>query len=99
MTIPRWTTARAVSGCADLRLMVVSPTFSPSNERMGRVASSERVTETRVKGFGGGGLVKREVEGVWVVDRKEIEDGRRNGVINAIVVFVFAFVFLKKQWI
>ena len=74
--------------------MVVSPIFSPSNERMGRVASSERVMETRVwVGFEGGSLVKREVEGVWVVDRKEIEDGSLNGVINAIVVFV------KKQWI
>lgn len=41
--------------------------------------------------------MKREVEGVWVVDRNEIEDGSLNGVINAIVVFVFVFV--KIQWI
>lgn len=43
--------------------------------------------------------MKRKVEGVWVVDRKEIEDGSLNGVINAIVVFVFVFVFVKIQWI
>ncbi|KAI4382421.1 hypothetical protein MLD38_008389 [Melastoma candidum] len=37
----RWTTARAVEGGADLRLIYVSPTVSPVKERMGRVESWE----------------------------------------------------------
>ncbi|KAI7982455.1 hypothetical protein LOK49_LG15G01272 [Camellia lanceoleosa] len=43
--MPRWTTAREVSGGADLRLRVVSPILEPSKERIGRVASSERIGE------------------------------------------------------
>jgi hypothetical protein len=37
----RCTTARAVSSGAALRSRYVSPTFSPSNDRIGRVASWE----------------------------------------------------------
>lgn len=44
----RWTTARAVSGRADLRSRKVSPTLSPVKERTGRVASSA----VRVRGLG-----------------------------------------------
>lgn len=39
--IPRWTTARAVSGGADLRSRKVSPIFSPVKDRIGSVASWE----------------------------------------------------------
>lgn len=37
----RWTTARAVSGRADLRSRKVSQTLPPVKERTGSVASSE----------------------------------------------------------
>lgn len=40
---PRWTTERAVSSGADLRLRVEEPTWVPSKEKIGRVASSERI--------------------------------------------------------
>lgn len=44
---PRWTTARAVSGGAVLRLRVVSPTFSPEKLRIGRVVSSDLMVRER----------------------------------------------------
>lgn len=58
--MPRWTTARAVSGGADFRLRVVSPILDPSKERIGRVASSERIRENAdwEMGFGLRGLEK-----------------------------------------
>lgn len=43
---PRWTTARAVSRGADLRLRVAEPTSAPSKDRTGIVApapTSERM--------------------------------------------------------
>lgn len=39
--MPRWTTARAVSGEADLRSSKASPTLSPEKERTGRVAAEQ----------------------------------------------------------
>lgn len=63
--IPRWITARAVSGLADLMLRVVSPTLVPSKESTGSVASSERITAVvHLRRWAFGGLIKREVEGV-----------------------------------
>lgn len=43
VVIPRWTTARAVSSGADFRLRVAEPTWSPSKDKIGSVASSERI--------------------------------------------------------
>lgn len=40
---PRWTTARAVSRGADFRLRLVEPTLAPSKDRIGIVATSERM--------------------------------------------------------
>lgn len=42
VVIPRWTTARAVSSGADFRLRLVEPTWLPSKDKIGSVASSER---------------------------------------------------------
>lgn len=39
----RWTTAREVSGVADLMSRVDSPTFSPEKERSGSVASLQEI--------------------------------------------------------
>lgn len=57
--IPRWTTARAVSRGADFRSREVEPTWVPSKEKTGRVASSER----RVRENLGLSEWKRSVEG------------------------------------
>lgn len=74
--IARWTTARAVSGGADLRSRNVSPTFSPVKEMTGRVASWEEI----VRGFvvrvvwevdDLGGV---KIEFLNLVDEKKIED-------------------------
>lgn len=58
--IPRWTTARAVSGGADLRLMVAEPTSVPSKESTGIVVSSERIAVEAARNLrrGGWGLRK-----------------------------------------
>lgn len=86
--MPRWTTARAVSGLADLRFKVVSPTLEPSNERTGRVASSERIVDLGKWVLVG--LVSSEMGRVWFEkmedERNEIEDG---GVINEAIVVLW----------
>lgn len=41
--IPRWTTARAVSCGADLRLSEAEPDCVPSKVKTGRVVTSERI--------------------------------------------------------
>lgn len=66
----RWTTARAVSGRADLRSRKVSPTLSPVKERTGRVASSA----VRVRGLGDLRELERRVakeRGLWEVRKME----------------------------
>lgn len=39
----RWTTAREVSGVADLMSRVVSPIFSPEKDRRGSVATLQEI--------------------------------------------------------
>ncbi|KAM0986230.1 hypothetical protein ACFX13_013688 [Malus domestica] len=59
----QWTTARAVSGSADLRSRKVSPTLSSVKERTGRVASlaeTERGSEVLREVFGA-----RAERGLW----------------------------------
>lgn len=82
--MPRWTTARAVSRGADLMLRVVEPTFSPSKESTGTVASSawivaaarrRRRGKLRVLGEGFG--VDRNIE----EEKKEIEEGAAVAIV------------------
>lgn len=68
---------------------MVSPTLVPSNERIGSVASSERVV-VNLERWDFGGLVNKEDDGVLFEkiedDRKEIEDG---GCMNVAIVILF----------
>ena len=75
----RWTTARAVSGGADLRSSWVSPILSPEKERSGRVAALH-ATEREEKGFGvsvssGVGGKGNLVLGLWW--ERKIEDEKK----------------------
>lgn len=66
--MPRWTTAREVSGGAVLMLRVASPTLEPSRERTGRV---------EVEVVGRLQRIIWEVFRVWVWDRRRVFRGLR----------------------
>lgn len=72
--MPRWTTARAVSGGAFLRSRWVSPIFSPLNEKIGMEASWEEIERGLREGFRKLGLKFEENLWVWMEDEKKIED-------------------------
>ncbi|KAL8140972.1 hypothetical protein V2J09_006993 [Rumex salicifolius] len=70
----RWTTARAVSGGAVLRLRKVCPTFSPSKLKTGRVASwAEMVADRGCGVLRDWGLIRKTEKGLAAAE----EDGRK----------------------
>lgn len=78
---PRWTTERAVSRGADLRSRVVEPTRVPSKDKIGIVASSERmralVEVVVMRATWGGGLwvvLQRRLAGWWWEEERKIEE-------------------------
>lgn len=98
---PRWTTERAVSRGADLRLRVVEPTWVPSKDRIGIVASSERmralVEVGVVRATSGGGLwvlLQRRLAGWrWWEEERKIEEEKNemeeDGVVVADILLFF----------
>lgn len=94
MTTARCTTARAVSGGAALRSRWVSPTFSPSKERTGSVASWEVMeSDLGVVGVKELGLNVNEANLLWgweEDDERKIEDEKKekDGVVAEEAIFV-----------
>lgn len=87
--MPRWTTARAVSRGADLRLRRVYPTFSPVKESTGREVRSDR-TESGRKGLREElGLNVEPSLGFWRDEGPKIEDEKYeiDGDIAVVAIF------------
>lgn len=91
MTRARWTTARAVSGGADLRSRRVSPILSPEKERSGRVAALQEMESEGRRGFGVNEW--NLVRGLWERKIEEEEENEREvavgvGVVRDDIVFL-----------
>lgn len=82
-------TARAVSGGADLRLRVVSPTFSPEKLRMGRVVESWELMERENLERGvlrSGRREKRGLEEGWEKREEEEKERERDGEVVEVAI-------------
>lgn len=99
---PRWTTERAVSRGAELRLRVVEPTWVPSKDRIGIVASSERmralVEVVVVRANWGGGLwvvLQRRLAGWWWWEEERKIEEEKNEMEEDGVAVADIFLFLS----
>lgn len=105
---PRWTTERAVSRGADLRLRVVEPTWVPSKDKIGIVASSERmralVEVVLVRANWGGRLwvvlQRRLAEWWWWrEEERKIEEEKNEMEEDGVVVAdIFPFFGAVRGW-
>lgn len=88
----RWTTARAVSGGAVLRLREVSPVFSPEKLRIGRVVSWDLVERESCGVLERGSLRVGLRENWWDFEEKREEEKKEREREDEVAIVVVAIV-------